>query len=81
MQLGLQQQTALRVMLGGTEDQAVRQVSAVGTVLQVVTRWQIWQLVLREQTALCVLQGATGAVVIVTASAQVNVQQVDMPLI
>ena len=52
MQLGLQQQTALRVMLGGTEDQAVRQVSAVGTVLQVVTRWQIRQLVLRELTAL-----------------------------
>ena len=52
MQLGLQQQTALRVMLGGTGDQAVRQVSAVGTVQLVVTRWQIVPLVQREQTAL-----------------------------
>ena len=39
-------------MLDGMEDQAVRQVSAVGTVLLVVTRWQIVQLVQREQTAL-----------------------------
>ena len=68
-------------MLDGMEDQAVRQVSAVGTVLLVVTRWQIVPLVQREQTALYVMQGAMGAVVTVTVRAQANVQQVDMPLI
>ena len=68
-------------MLGGMEDQAVRQVSAVGTVLLVVTRWQIVPLVQREQTALYAMQGAMGAVVTVTVRAQANVQQVDIPLI
>ena len=54
-QLDLQKLIARCVMLGGMEDQAVRQVSAVGTVLLVVTRWQIVPLVQREQTALLAL--------------------------
>ena len=51
-------------MLGGMEDQAVRQVSAVGTVLLDVTRWQIVPLVQREQTALHAAVDSIPAVVV-----------------